>query len=200
MIVLGGLGSQIRRRRNTLTLNLADTYNSGFRISRIYAAKNVPTQETPTCQGARIQKPDEDPGGPARDRATQDSRPSQVDCLIRLWDSQKFGGCASPPNSANTLSRGRRTGDRLLAIAAAPADSDESRFGFAVSSRVGGAVRRNTIKRRLREIARRLPTDGSWDLVISARPAARDASYSQLERSTQRMAIKLGVANGRDTR
>ena len=85
-------------------------------------------------------------------------------------------------------------------MAAAATDGDESRFGFAVSSRVGGAVCRNTIKRRLREIARRMPTNGSWDLVISARPAARDASYSQLERSTKRMAVKLGVANGRDTR
>ena len=100
MIVLGGLGSQIQWRRNTLTLNLTDTYNSGFGISRIHAAKNIPTQETPACQSARIQKPDEDPGRSARDRAAQDSRASQVNCLIRRWDSQKFGGSASPPNSA----------------------------------------------------------------------------------------------------
>jgi ribonuclease P protein component len=99
-----------------------------------------------------------------------------------------------------TFSRGRRAGDRLLAAAAGAADNDESRFGFAVSSRVGGAVHRNTIKRRLREIVRRLPTNGSWDVVISARPAARDASYSQLERSMLGIASKLGITNGHDAR
>ena len=88
----------------------------------------------------------------------------------------------------------------MLAVAAAAAHNDESRFGFAVSTRVGGAVCRNTIKRRLREIVRHLTTDRSWDVVISARPAARDASYSQLEHSMLGIASKLGITNENDAR
>lgn len=58
-------------------------------------------------------------------------------------------------------------------------DHAPARFGFAVSSRLGNAVVRNRIRRRLRESARRQDADG-MDIVVSARNAAADADYHQL--------------------
>jgi len=55
-----------------------------------------------------------------------------------------------------------------------------SRCGFSVSSRVGGAVIRNRIKRQLREILRSLPLKTGWDVIIIARPAAAKADFSVL--------------------
>jgi len=57
------------------------------------------------------------------------------------------------------------------------------RAGFVTSKRVGGAVVRNRVRRRLREIVRRHQhtlRNGIW-LVVIARPPAARASYRALE-------------------
>ena len=61
-------------------------------------------------------------------------------------------------------------------------DDQPGRFGFAVSSRLGGAVVRNRIKRRLRESARRIDAAG-LDIVVIARNGAERASFAVLDGS-----------------
>lgn len=70
-----------------------------------------------------------------------------------------------------------------------PAETPESaqllappRVGFAVGRRVGNAVVRNRVRRRLREQMRqRLGRLASgWDVLVSARAPAADASYDVL--------------------
>lgn len=59
-----------------------------------------------------------------------------------------------------------------------------TRVGFIVSKKVGGAVERNRVKRRFREIFRKqLQKPPGCDLVIIARGPALAASYEDLERS-----------------
>ena len=56
------------------------------------------------------------------------------------------------------------------------------RLGLSVSKKVGSAVKRNRVRRRLKEIFRssadKLPCD--LDFVVSARPAAAEASFEEL--------------------
>lgn len=73
--------------------------------------------------------------------------------------------------------RGRAWSNQVLAVRVLPNDLPESRFGFAAGKRVGGAVVRNRVKRRLREAVRSLGPAGGWDVVIVARPAAAEATY-----------------------
>jgi ribonuclease P protein component len=56
---------------------------------------------------------------------------------------------------------------------ATPIDRD-ARVGLTVSRRVGGAVVRNRVKRRLREWFRQSPlrSGGAFDCVVIARPGA----------------------------
>ena len=54
------------------------------------------------------------------------------------------------------------------------------RCGFAVSRRVGGAVVRNRIRRRLRELMRALPPEDGFDVLVSANPRIVDASFEEL--------------------
>jgi ribonuclease P protein component len=57
------------------------------------------------------------------------------------------------------------------------------RLGLSVPRRVGGAVIRNRVRRRLREIFRRnreLFGERGGDLVINARPSAARATFSEL--------------------
>ena len=71
----------------------------------------------------------------------------------------------------------------------------ESRLGLTVGTKVGKAVRRNKVRRRLRE-AYRIHEDGmrpGWDLVVVARVKAAHVPYRQLEKDLLRALDKLGV-------
>ncbi|MBM7502894.1 ribonuclease P protein component [Agromyces aurantiacus] len=58
----------------------------------------------------------------------------------------------------------------------------DARFGFIVSKKVGTAVRRNLVRRRLKAASRELVDDGlaSVDVVVRALPTAAAASYPDL--------------------
>lgn len=69
----------------------------------------------------------------------------------------------------------------------------ESRLGLTVGVKLGCAVERNKIRRRLREIYR-LHEDRllpGYDLVLVARVRAAHSPYGQLEREFLRLAKKL---------
>lgn len=70
-----------------------------------------------------------------------------------------------------------------------PAEADgPARFGFIVSRQIGGAVMRNTIRRRLKALcAEALPTlrPGS-DIVIRALPSAATVSFADLREEVTR--------------
>ncbi len=80
--------------------------------------------------------------------------------------------------------KGRRVSSPSFLIFGLPNDVELSRLGITVTRRVGNAVRRNRIKRRLRDIFRRhrLAIPKSMDLVINARSAAYDCPALELER------------------
>jgi ribonuclease P protein component len=61
-------------------------------------------------------------------------------------------------------------------------DRAESRIGLSTPRTLGGAVQRNRVRRRLRELVRaRLERIGpGWDLLLIARPAAGEASHAEL--------------------
>lgn len=75
---------------------------------------------------------------------------------------------------------------------------DLPRFAAAVSRRVGSAVVRNRVKRRLREIFRKHQGlfPGDVDILVSARPRAAGASYAELERQFLAAARRLGFGRG----
>ncbi len=87
----------------------------------------------------------------------------------------------------------------------APPDDAKPRFGFTVSKRCGGAVRRNRIRRRLKEALRLidpLPARPGHDYVIIARPEALGMAFSDLQAGLLRALGKAGTmkssAAGRD--
>jgi ribonuclease P protein component len=57
-----------------------------------------------------------------------------------------------------------------------------SRLGLAVDRRLGGAVRRNRAKRRLRECFRRRRPPAGIDLVLVAKREMLDVTQQDLER------------------
>lgn len=71
----------------------------------------------------------------------------------------------------------------FLVVYAAHGAQPWTRMGLTVSRKVGGAVVRNRIKRRLREAFRRnkLALPLGFDVVVIARVGAGEADYTTLE-------------------
>lgn len=99
---------------------------------------------------------------------------------------------------ARVRENGRVWRHPLLALSAAASveGSRVSRVGITVSRRVGTAVVRNRVKRRLREILRlehpRL-VEG-WDLVIVVRPAAAKADFAALSAAALSLLQRAGLS------
>jgi ribonuclease P protein component len=98
-----------------------------------------------------------------------------------------------PDEFRRVLASRRKASDSVLTVAAAPYQGGLPRFGLSVSKRVGNAVERNRVKRRLREIIRQSGVSGAWEVVVTARAGASEASYRRLRESLERLLGRVGV-------
>ena len=88
-----------------------------------------------------------------------------------------------------------RRGKLLILNAAVVANSGLCRVGFITSRRLGNAVVRNRVRRRLREIVRQHQHDlekDFWIVLIAKRDAA-NASYRALEDEWLRLARRASI-------
>ncbi len=91
--------------------------------------------------------------------------------------------------------RGKSAAESCVAVYVRRNGRDHNRLGLTVGVKVGKAVRRNKVRRRIREAYRihehQLST--GWDIVVVARVKAAFAPYAQVERELLRLLDKLGV-------
>ena len=71
--------------------------------------------------------------------------------------------------------------NKLVVMKALPNGLQTTRCGFTVSKRVGNAVVRNRVKRRIREGVNQMSLEPGWEIVFVARAAASKADYHSLE-------------------
>lgn len=83
--------------------------------------------------------------------------------------------------------RGRSVANGLLVMRVLPNGLERSRFCFVTGKRVGKAVIRNRVKRRLREAVRHSAAAPGWDSVLIARKGAGEADYDQLDKAVQNL-------------
>lgn len=84
---------------------------------------------------------------------------------------------------------GRRRSGREFAVFLRQNGLELSRFGWSVKKALGNAVRRNRIRRRVREIVRvhRDEIAPGWDVVIHPRGSAAHSEFSKLAQDLLRL-------------
>jgi ribonuclease P protein component len=86
----------------------------------------------------------------------------------------------------------------LLVVRFLRTDLETTRFGLATGRKLGGAVIRNRLRRRLREALRALAPSfqPGWDVLIIARPALVNATHEDLTEAVARLLRRGGVLEG----
>lgn len=74
-----------------------------------------------------------------------------------------------------------------------PNDLPYVRVGLAVSKRVGNAVTRNLVKRRIRNTFANMNVSSGWDVVVTAKPQSADVSFADLDQAIQNSISRAGV-------
>ncbi len=91
--------------------------------------------------------------------------------------------------------KGQSCHGRLIVLSFLKTGDTQTRVGLITSRRVGNAVIRNRVRRRLREIIRlsrsRLKP-GHW-LVLIARKSAADATYASIEQEWLKLAARTFI-------
>lgn len=91
--------------------------------------------------------------------------------------------------------QGRYFSSPEMVLYCLPWSKDQSsKVGFTVVRKLGKAVRRNRLKRRLRELTRLnsdlLPQQGCF-IIVMGRPAAQDRSFAELTQIFRNLATRL---------
>ena len=91
--------------------------------------------------------------------------------------------------------KGKNAASKCVVVYQRRNGSSQNRLGITVSTKLGGAVQRNRIRRRLKEIYRlnEKSVSAGYDIVIVARMRSRFAEYKELESSVLSLFKKLGL-------
>lgn len=90
---------------------------------------------------------------------------------------------------------GRRVRSANFILFHLPSSGRESRIGLAVGRKVGGAVVRNKVRRRMREIIRRLRplVRPPSKIALVAHPGVAALDYTQMEREMTSLLQRAGL-------
>lgn len=107
----------------------------------------------------------------------------------------------SPRDFQRLYSEGQVVKNELLVLHYLANELDVFRVGFSVSKKLGKAVVRNRVKRRLREAVRSVADDiePGHDLILSARVRCRDVTYWELVGAVVDLVRRSGLWMAADT-
>jgi ribonuclease P protein component len=161
---------------------------------------DLPAQEAPSREGARVSCPYADPGGSSRDRSSAGSRSEAADGLTdgRGKHPPRLVMLSRPQDFAALQGAGTIRSHPLFSARFLRTDLEMTRFGLSTGRKLGGAVVRNRVRRRLREALRVMAPSfqSGWDVLIIARPAIVDADHEALTGALRRLLQRGGVLGG----
>ena len=161
---------------------------------------DVPAQEAPSCQGARLSRPHEDDRGTPDPGCAASSGPEAADRLTteRGSRSPRLAMLSRPQDFAAIQEKGTTRSHPLLSARFLRTDLPATRFGISTGRKLGSAVVRNRVRRRLREALRVMAPSfqPGWDVLIIARPGIVGADHDAVVGALQRTLVRGGVVGG----
>ena len=189
-----------RARLRAFGRRQTSTRGSTERIAHSPDEANVPAQEAPSRQGARIPRTHADAGRPARDRRSAGTRSEATDGLTpgRGSNSPRLVMLSRPQDFTAVQGSGLSKSNPLFTARFLRTDLEATRFGLSTGRKLGGAVVRNRVRRRLREALRVMAPSfqPGWDVLIIARPAIVEADHATLVGALRRLLHRGGVLGG----
>jgi ribonuclease P protein component len=104
----------------------------------------------------------------------------------------------SPRDFAALQERSRSRSHPLLSVRMRRNELGHDRYGIATSRKLGGAVIRNRVRRRIRSILRaaQRPAGAGWDILVVARGASVTASYEDLRSALLKLIASVATKEG----
>lgn len=162
------------------------------------AKKNVPAEKASQKASSWVQSTDEHQRRTRGSGATASEESSSVGCVNRHVSCSgevKKERLRKASQFNLVYERGSSVANRFLVLKILPNDLGMTRYGFTVSKRVGKAVKRNRVKRLLRECARLTSIEPGWDIVFIARATASTADFHSLQNATQELLVRAHLLN-----
>ena len=111
-------------------------------------------------------------------------------------DFKRTQGLKKDSDFRKVYKHGKSFANRNLVMYILDNKSDSTREGISVSKKVGNAINRNKIRRRIKE-SYRLNIDANvkygYDIVFIARVAIKEADYKDIEKSMNHLIRKAGL-------
>jgi ribonuclease P protein component len=161
---------------------------------------DVSAQEAPPSQGARLSRPHEDDRGTPDPGRAASSGSEATDGLTsdRGTPSPRLVMLSRPQDFAAIQERGTTRSHPLFSARFLRTDLSTTRFGISTGRKLGSAVVRNRVRRRLREALRVMAPSfqPGWDVLIIARPGIVAADHDALVGALQRTLVRGGALGG----
>jgi len=162
---------------------------------------DLSAQEATSRQGTRLPRPDEDVRRTPSSSRPPRSRTEEANGLTegRGHNPPRLVMLSRPEDFAALQGGGTVRSHSLLVVRVRRTDLEVTRFGLSTGRKLGGAVVRNRVRRRLREALRVMAPSfqPGWDVLIIARPPAIAADYRTLAGALQNLLRRGGVLGGR---
>lgn len=193
---MAGRGTRRFFGRAALTFAEAGEYTSllGLRNGNLYDFSSTQKEEE---EDSRISREDE---YSRRTHGNQEETEERTEKAGRLRNGKPYLPLRRKGDFTRVFDQGEKFLSRHVIIYAFPNGLASSRLGFAVGRKIGNAVTRNRVRRRLREIVRKelIERPVNLDIVIVARGAAVKADFAELRKSVRRALFGLTNENTTD--
>ena len=171
-------------------------------MERARAEAHLAAEAHPAQAEARLSCADVDARRACGDTPSPLARALATRGLARL---ERSSGVAARPERlrrsseiTRALRGGTRARRRLVQIAARPNGLGHSRVALSVGKRIGLAVARNRVKRRLRAMLRDGTPIAGYDIVVTAREGAASAPFDELRGDLERCLRGIGLSPSED--